>query len=95
MGKSVCAWTVNDREEMRECARWGLKSVISDRPAVWMEVKAEVRKPFRYGSQAGLIAEIDREGPKASSPADDPDVYPAVSVQEELLVRIRKSDRNH
>lgn len=42
-GKNVCAWTVNDKEEMRNCVRWGLGSVISDKPAVWREVKKEVR----------------------------------------------------
>ncbi|CAD6586775.1 MAG: hypothetical protein TREMPRED_004555 [Tremellales sp. Tagirdzhanova-0007] len=43
-GKNVCVWTVNGREEMRECARWGVKSVISDKPAVWMEIKSEIEK---------------------------------------------------
>ena len=41
-GKNLCVWTVNGREEMRECARWGVKSVISDKPATWREIKAEV-----------------------------------------------------
>ena len=41
-GKWICSWTVNGREEMRECARWGIKSVISDKPELWREVRAEV-----------------------------------------------------
>jgi phosphatidylglycerol phospholipase C len=41
-GKGVCAWTVNGREEMRMCVRWGVKSIITDKPALWREVKAEV-----------------------------------------------------
>jgi phosphatidylglycerol phospholipase C len=41
-GKGVCAWTVNTREGMRECVRWGLGSCITDKPDIWREVKAEV-----------------------------------------------------
>jgi phosphatidylglycerol phospholipase C len=40
--KGLCVWTVNGREEMRNCARWGVKSVISDKPDVWREIKKEV-----------------------------------------------------
>jgi phosphatidylglycerol phospholipase C len=48
-GKWICAWTVNGREEMRECARWGVRSVISDKPDRWREVKAEVSVILRHG----------------------------------------------
>lgn len=41
-GKGVCAWTVNTKEGMRECIRWGLGSCITDKPDMWTEVKAEV-----------------------------------------------------
>lgn len=41
-GKNLCVWTVNDPEDMREAARWGVKAVITDKPSVWMEIKAEV-----------------------------------------------------
>jgi phosphatidylglycerol phospholipase C len=41
-GKNVCAWTVNTKEGMRECARWGIASCITDRPDRWTEVAAEV-----------------------------------------------------
>ena len=41
-GKVICAWTVNSKEEMRQCARWGIKSVISDKPAQWRRIKQEV-----------------------------------------------------
>jgi phosphatidylglycerol phospholipase C len=51
-GKGVCAWTVNGREEMRECVRWGVKSIITDKPAVWREIKKEVR-PHDRGSRDG------------------------------------------
>lgn len=42
-GKAICAWTVNSREEMRQCARWELQSIISDKPGVWREIKRQVR----------------------------------------------------
>jgi phosphatidylglycerol phospholipase C len=41
-GKNVCVWTVNGKEEMRQCARWGVGSVISDKPEIWRGLKAEV-----------------------------------------------------
>lgn len=42
VGKRVCTWTVNDIEEMRECARWGVQSIISDKPALWQGLKKEI-----------------------------------------------------
>ena len=56
-GKWICAWTVNGREEMRECARWGVKSVISDKPALWREVKAEVSTER---SETSLLSKLVR-----------------------------------
>jgi phosphatidylglycerol phospholipase C len=47
-GKGLCCWTVNGREEMRNCARWGVKSVISDKPEVWREIKREVSPSIDY-----------------------------------------------
>ena len=41
-GKNVCAWTVNKEEQMRDCARWGVGSVITDKPALWRKVKTQV-----------------------------------------------------
>ncbi|OCF44948.1 glycerophosphodiesterase [Kwoniella heveanensis CBS 569] len=41
-GKQICAWTVNDPEEMRQCGRWGIRSVISDKPDVWREIRKEI-----------------------------------------------------
>jgi phosphatidylglycerol phospholipase C len=41
-GKGLCAWTVNGKEEMKECVRWGVKSVISDKPELWRGLKKEV-----------------------------------------------------
>lgn len=41
-GKGMCVFTVNGKEEMRNCARWGVQSVISDKPDQWREIKKEV-----------------------------------------------------
>lgn len=41
-GKEICTWTVNNREDMLQCARWGIYSIISDRPELWREVKKEL-----------------------------------------------------
>ncbi|KAJ9093942.1 hypothetical protein QFC20_007028 [Naganishia adeliensis] len=40
-GKEVCAWTVNSREEMVWCARWGIKAIITDRVAVCVNARKE------------------------------------------------------
>ena len=45
-GKKVCAWTVNGEEGMRDCARWGVESVITDKPALWRKVKEQVSFHF-------------------------------------------------
>lgn len=31
-GKDLAVWTVNEKEEMRECMRWGVRAVITDKP---------------------------------------------------------------
>ncbi|EIW66936.1 hypothetical protein M231_03967 [Tremella mesenterica] len=41
-GKAVCVWTVNDEEEMKECVRWGVQSVITDKPDLWRKLRAEI-----------------------------------------------------
>jgi phosphatidylglycerol phospholipase C len=51
-GKGLCCWTVNGREEMRNCARWGIKSVISDKPEVWREIKREVSRVLFHTSSS-------------------------------------------
>lgn len=43
-GKEVCAWTVNSREEMVWCARWGIKAIITDRVAFCVNVRKEVSR---------------------------------------------------
>lgn len=41
-GKEVCVWTVNTAEEMRWCARWGVKAIITDRVAYCVSVREQV-----------------------------------------------------
>ncbi|WVO18255.1 hypothetical protein L204_105965 [Cryptococcus depauperatus] len=41
-GKKVCCWTVNEMEEMRQCVRWGVSSVITDKPDVWNKVRRQI-----------------------------------------------------
>lgn len=41
-GKKICTWTVNEREEMLQCVRWGVYSVISDRPELWRQLKRDI-----------------------------------------------------
>ncbi len=41
-GKEICTWTVNGREEMLQCARWGIYSIISDKPELWRDIKKEL-----------------------------------------------------
>jgi hypothetical protein len=42
LNKEICAWTVNGKEEMRECVRWGVKSIISDKPDQWRAIKKDI-----------------------------------------------------
>lgn len=60
-GKGVCVWTVNGREEMRNCARWGVDSVISDKPEVWREIKREVSRRLE-GAVVGQHHMLDVKG---------------------------------
>lgn len=41
-GKELCTWTVNSRADMVQCARWGITSIISDKPELWAEVKRDL-----------------------------------------------------
>ncbi|KAK4686292.1 phosphatidylglycerol phospholipase C, partial [Tremellales sp. Uapishka_1] len=43
-GKEICCWTVNEKEEMRQCTRWGIKSVISDKPDLWRQVRKQIEE---------------------------------------------------
>lgn len=41
-GKEVTVWTVNDEEEMKVAVGWGVKAVLTDRVAKFVELKQEV-----------------------------------------------------
>jgi hypothetical protein len=42
-GKKITVWTVNDPEEMKECLRWGVQAVITDKPDVTVGLVDQVR----------------------------------------------------
>jgi phosphatidylglycerol phospholipase C len=41
-GKRVTVWTVNDRSEMLECIRWGVRAVITDVPRTMVGLQEQV-----------------------------------------------------
>ena len=85
-GKDLCSWTVNSKEEMRQCARWGIKSIISDKPAQWRSIKQHVSRVL-YGHKQALS--LDSQGPCCGLEANPRDLYPAIPVAEELLDPLR------
>lgn len=84
-GKGVCAWTVNGREEMRECARWGVRSIITDKPALWRGIKQQASGVALHIPMA-LTPFADHRRPEQSAPTHAANVYPPLGVQEEVLV---------
>ncbi|GMK56672.1 hypothetical protein CspeluHIS016_0305120 [Cutaneotrichosporon spelunceum] len=58
-GKELCTWTVNSREEMLECARWGVTAIITDKPELWRDIKrdldADRAKVLRPSVQSYLL----------------------------------------
>ncbi|WWC91404.1 uncharacterized protein L201_006348 [Kwoniella dendrophila CBS 6074] len=40
--KKICCWTVNSCEEMKQCVKWGIKSIISDKPGLWRKIKLDI-----------------------------------------------------
>lgn len=40
--KEVCAWTVDTKEGMRNCARWGLKVCVTNDVTMFKEFRVEV-----------------------------------------------------
>jgi hypothetical protein len=55
-GKEVCAWTVNSKEEMVWCARWGIKAIITDRVAYCVNVRKEVSRKVLLCGAVSLTA---------------------------------------
>jgi len=41
-GKKLTVWTVNDRSEMLECVRWGVRAVITDVPRDMVVLQEQV-----------------------------------------------------
>jgi carbon monoxide dehydrogenase subunit G len=46
-GKKITVWTVNDPEEMKECLRWGVQAVITDKPDVTVGLVDQVSQMHR------------------------------------------------
>jgi hypothetical protein len=85
-GKLICAWTVNSKEEMRQCARWGIMSIISDKPAQWKDIKKEV-------SLSGLVEVLvklmrDSGQPVNCVETNSCDVHLALCPYEELVFQL-------
>jgi phosphatidylglycerol phospholipase C len=41
-GKKITVWTVNKESEMKECLRWGVQAVITDKPDVTVGLVKQV-----------------------------------------------------
>jgi len=74
-GKEICAWTVNGRDEMLQCARWGIYSIITDKPELWRELKK------------GIVADRTR----ALRPTLQSYILPYLTVESWWFERQRKS----
>lgn len=46
-GKKITVWTVNGVAEMKECLRWGVQAVITDKPDVTVGLVDEVCRACR------------------------------------------------
>jgi phosphatidylglycerol phospholipase C len=44
--KRILVWTVNQPHEMVEAVRWGVDAIITDVPAVWLELRAKLEKDY-------------------------------------------------
>ncbi len=42
-GKTITVWTVNDESEMKECIRWGVRAIITDKPKVVVALREECK----------------------------------------------------
>lgn len=84
-GKSICAWTVNLSEEMRQCARWGILSIISDKPDLWKRIKNEVS--MVDSSRPLLMKDIGES--VHGSEANSCNLYFAIYSDQELVLQLR------
>ena len=70
-GKEVTVWTVNDEEEMKVAVGWGVKAVLTDRVAKFVELKNEVSDRYDKADISSLPT-LQRQlwpvYPKSSSP---------------------------
>jgi phosphatidylglycerol phospholipase C len=57
-GKEICAWTVNGREDMLQCARWGVYSIITDKPELWRDLKKVIHADRAAALKPTLVSYI-------------------------------------
>ena len=88
-GKSICSWTVNGKEEMRQCARWNLNAIITDKPEQWREIKKEVSNGCVSVCEQSLTS--DHQGPSRCLEAHAGVLCAAFPPDEELQLLIRES----
>lgn len=44
--KHLMVWTVNERAQMMECARWRVNAVLTDRTKMWLALREELQTDF-------------------------------------------------
>ncbi|GAA5944032.1 hypothetical protein JCM3775_006818 [Rhodotorula graminis] len=45
-GKEITVWTVNDRREMIEATKWGVKAILTDRTKALLELRQEMEQDW-------------------------------------------------
>lgn len=88
-GKSICAWTVNSKEEMRQCARWEIMSIISDKPDQWRDIKKEVSVTSLVWRTMKLMKDYGQ--PFSGVETDSCNLHPALHSYQKLVFQLRKS----
>jgi phosphatidylglycerol phospholipase C len=91
-GKGLCCWTVNTKAEMRECVRWGIGSVISDKPELWRELKKEVRQNSRLREPQLIRLQILADKARALKPTFAGYVLPFLQVKNYKLYYVSRLD---
>jgi len=97
-GKKLTVWTVNDRSEMLECVRWGVRAVITDVPRDMVVLQEQVSGNATISRSASGRILTSRSGCTTDlARPDDPldAVLPArvdaVDLAEVLCLQIRMS----
>ncbi|KAG8898916.1 hypothetical protein FRB99_007065 [Tulasnella sp. 403] len=51
-GKSIMVWTVNAKEEMMECVRWGVKVILTDHTRRWLDLRQRLSEDYTAAAAA-------------------------------------------